>query len=110
MESVVYIQGNDGVKKFYLDFQYSPLHEPGEGISGIMITANDVTERVEARQKVEESENRFRNMVMQSPVAKTILRGRDHIIEMANPVMMEKIWRKKESEVVGKKYWMCFLN
>ncbi|MEJ0104847.1 MAG: hypothetical protein WDO19_20835 [Bacteroidota bacterium] len=38
MESPVYT-GNDGVKKFYLDFQYSPLHEPGEGISGIMITA-----------------------------------------------------------------------
>lgn len=59
-ESVAYVQGNDGMKKFYLDFEYSPLFEKGGSISGIMITVNDVTQNVEARLQLEDAEERLR--------------------------------------------------
>ncbi|HMG83038.1 MAG TPA: PAS domain S-box protein [Ferruginibacter sp.] len=59
-ESVVYIQGDDGLKKFYLDYEYSPLLETDGTISGIMITVNDVTQRVMAKQKIEIEEARLR--------------------------------------------------
>src|ERR1700733_14969535 len=54
------VQGDDGLKNFYLDFEYTPLLETDGSISGIMVTVNDVTEKVEARKKVEDAEERLR--------------------------------------------------
>lgn len=59
-ESIAYVQGDDGMKKFYLDFEYAPLYESNGTISGIIITVNNATERVEARQKLEDAEARLR--------------------------------------------------
>ncbi len=59
LESVAYVQGDNGMQKFYLDFEYAPLYETDRSISGIIITVNNVTEKVEARMKVEESEKRL---------------------------------------------------
>ena len=86
----------------YFNFVYHPLREEDGIISGIMVVAMEVTTMVRAKQQLEESEKNFRNMVMQSPIAMTILRGKDHIIELANSVMLNNIWRKSESEVIGK--------
>jgi PAS domain S-box-containing protein len=59
-ESVAYVQGDDGLRKFYLDYEYAPLFDAESNPSGIIITVNDVTEKVEARKSVEHSEERLR--------------------------------------------------
>ncbi len=87
----------------YFDFMYQPLREDNGTISGIIVVATEVTESVKAKFKLAESEKQFRNLVMQSPIPMTIFMGEDHIIELANTNMIEKIWRKKESEVLGRK-------
>ncbi len=65
-------------------------------------TIRDITEEKTHQQQLEESEQRFRNLILQSPVAKAILKGKDHVVEMANEAILKNIWRKKESEVIGK--------
>ena len=85
----------------YFDFLYSPLREDDGSISGIIVTASEVTQSVKAKHFIAESEKQFRTMVMNSPIPMTILRGSEFIIEMANKAMFETIWRKKEHEVVG---------
>ncbi len=65
-ESLIFINAEDGVHKFYIDFEYAPLREMGV-IYGIKITLIDVTEKVEARKKIEESENRFRSLTESIP-------------------------------------------
>jgi PAS domain S-box-containing protein len=65
-------------------------------------TIRDITEEKTHQQQLEESEQRFRNLILQSPVAKAILKGKDHIVEMANEAILKNIWRKEESEVLGK--------
>lgn len=87
----------------YFNLLYHPLREEDGFVSGVMVVATEVTESVKAKHSLAESEKQFRNMVMQSPIPMTILRGEDFIIEMANSVMFERIWRKKENEVTGKK-------
>jgi len=59
-ESPVFVQGDDGLKKFFLDYEYAALFEDDGSISGIMVTVNDVTEKVEAREKILKSEEKLR--------------------------------------------------
>ncbi len=86
----------------YFNFVYHPLKYEDGKISGIMVVAMEVTELVRSKHLLQESEKHFRNMIMQSPIPMTILRGKEYIIESANKVMFEKIWRKSESEIIGK--------
>ncbi len=46
----------------YFNFVYQPMRETNGIISGVMAVANDVTEQVNARIKVEESEARYRSL------------------------------------------------
>lgn len=53
-ESYALVKGDDGMKEFYIDFHYEPLLDIGSSTNGIMVTVNDVTEKVKAREKLEE--------------------------------------------------------
>jgi PAS domain S-box-containing protein len=66
-ESLAYVQGKNGLMKFYVDYDYTPLFDIAGEVSGLIITVNDVTERVEARKKLEESEKRFRLLADSMP-------------------------------------------
>jgi len=87
----------------YFNLIYHPLKDEDGKISGVMVVATEVTNLVKAKHALAESEKQFRSLVMQSPIAMCIVTGKDHIIEMANKVMIEKLWRKEENEIIGKK-------
>ncbi len=87
----------------YFNFVYQALKDEAGNITGIFVVANDVTNMVKARQALEESERQFRNMVMQSPIAMTIFRGPDYVIDIANQALLDNIWHKKAEEVMGRK-------
>jgi PAS domain S-box-containing protein len=97
-ESVAFVQGDDGLKKFYLDFEYSPLYEADGLVSGIMVTVNDVTEKVEARRKVEESEKRFRNVADNAPVL-IWMAGIDKLCTFFNTAWLDFRGRTMEQEI-----------
>lgn len=98
-----------GIKEpSYFNIVYHPLKENDGSISAIMIVATEVTESVNAKQLLEKRELHFRNMVMESPVPMTILRGKDLVIEMANSMMLDSIWQKTEVEVTGRKLMDVF--
>ncbi|GAA0880821.1 hypothetical protein GCM10009119_37910 [Algoriphagus jejuensis] len=90
------------LEQAYFNLVYHPLKEESGEIHSIMVVATEVTHTVIAKHLLEESEKHFRHMVMQSPIPMTILRGKDFIIESANQVMFENIWRKQETDVLGK--------
>jgi len=90
------------LEQAFFNFVYHPLKDEEDKISGIMVVAMEVTSTVRAKHLLQESEMHFRNMVMQSPIPMTILRGKKFIIESANKAMFENVWRKPEAEVVGK--------
>lgn len=87
----------------FFNFVYQALQEEDGQITGVIVVANEVTALVNAKRFIEESEREFRNMVMQSPIAMTTFRGTDFVIENANRTMLDKIWRMKEQDVIGKK-------
>jgi PAS domain S-box-containing protein len=57
----------DGVVDTYWDFTYQPMRNPEGRVEGILVHAMDVTDRVAARQAIEQSEERFRAIVDTTP-------------------------------------------
>lgn len=55
-------------KEVCLDFIYQPIRNADGVINGIFVMAVDVTEKVAARKKIEESENELRNIMDTAPV------------------------------------------
>ncbi|WP_133642422.1 PAS domain-containing protein [Zeaxanthinibacter enoshimensis] len=87
----------------YFNFIFYPVRDEDDLVTGVMLVATEVTESVLLSNKLKESAKQFRNLVIQSPIPMTILRGRDFVIEMANDIMINEIWRKDKDEVLGKK-------
>src|SRR5688572_4655679 len=63
-------------------------------------TLQDVTTQATARKKVEESEMRYNKMLMQSPFAFAIFKGKDMVIGLANNSMKEVLG--KGADIEGK--------
>ena len=88
------------LKEFYLNLSYTPVVEDGK-VTSVLHVAIDVTERVLARKSLEESEQNLRNIISKAPVAMGLVRGPNHVVEIANDRMFE-IWGRKEEEVLNK--------
>ncbi len=59
-EAEVFIDAQDGRQIFYIDFEYSPLQENKDSaVTGVIVSAYDVTETVEARRKATQAEERL---------------------------------------------------
>lgn len=58
-EAVAYIDGPGGMRKHYLDYQYAPMFDLDGSVSAIMVSVNDVTEKVESRQKISDAADRL---------------------------------------------------
>ncbi|MBE8724264.1 PAS domain-containing protein [Flavobacterium hungaricum] len=86
----------------YFNLVFHPLREADNKVSGIIIIAYEVTEEIKAKHLLAESEKAFRKIVMESPIAMAIFRGRDQKIEMANTTMMKTIWEREEKDTLGK--------
>ncbi|MVM30325.1 PAS domain-containing protein [Spirosoma sp. HMF4905] len=91
----------DGVlKDVYVDFDYKPLLGTDGLVASILVTATNVTDKVIASRKLEESEVRFRTIVEQAPVAIALLSGKDMIVETANEAVLAS-WGK-DATILGK--------
>jgi PAS domain S-box-containing protein len=90
------------VEKGYFNLIYQPLFEEGI-ITGIIVVASEVTSLVTTRHALEERQRHFSNLIMHSPIAMTIWRGPEFVIEVANETMLKELWRKTEKDVLGKK-------
>lgn len=91
----------DVLTPFYFNYSFTPLYEADGKIYGVMNTAAEVTDIVEAKQRIEESEHNLRAMILQAPVAMCILLGPKHVIEVANDLMIE-LWGKRKEDVMDK--------
>ncbi len=61
------------------------------------VTIKDLRSELQQIKQLAESEDRFRRIIQQSPMAIMILRGDDFILDMANPKMLEYIKRDHSS-------------
>ncbi len=67
----------------------------------VALLFTNITERKKSEDALRESEKRFRNMILQAPVAMCILKEPNHIVEIANDRQLE-IWGKTRIDVMNK--------
>jgi PAS domain S-box-containing protein len=96
-----FMRGNGEKEIVYFNYVYQPYHEDDGGISGVMVTAYDVTEQVMARKKIEESEEQLQSLFMQSPFALAYHEGIDFRLNIINEKALQTIG-KTLKEVIGK--------
>ena len=85
----------------YVDFVYESMRSEGNAFSRkIMVLAIDVTDKVLARKKIEESELRYKTLITESTVAIALYTGLELRIQYVNQIMTG-YWGKDFS-VIGK--------
>ena len=75
------------------------FNEKGE-VEVVAGTTRDITELKYAESKLQQSEARFRNLLQEAPVAATLFRGPDLVIEIANELTQQYWWKSKD--IIGK--------
>ncbi|MEO5777546.1 MAG: chemotaxis protein CheB [Flavobacterium sp.] len=94
------INRNGKPEERYFNLIYQPYKDVDDSITGVTALATEVTESVNSRKQIEESEKRFSNILSQSMMSIAILKGADLIIAFANEKMMTS-WGKG-NDIVGK--------
>lgn len=92
------------LQKFFFNFSYKPLRDANGEIYGILNMAIDVTEMVNNKRKLQESENAFRNLIMKAPVGICLLKGDEFIVDIANDQYADLVGRSYQ-ELMNRPIW-----
>jgi PAS domain S-box-containing protein len=77
-----------------------PYFNPDGSFAGFAGFCMDINEIIEGRRALSQSEDRFKAMIAEAPVATCLFVGRDMVIEVANDIMLG-YWGKDNS-IIGK--------
>jgi PAS domain S-box-containing protein len=98
-ERPVLLPRDGKIEMVYVNFVYHPFRDGDGTVSGVIAVAIDVTSQVIARKKIEESEQKFRSLVEQAPVAISVIQGNDYVMELVNS-SMEEILQKPAADLL----------
>lgn len=100
-EIVARLNHNGNLEDRYFNIVYQPQRNVSGKIEGVAVIANEVTPQALLNKKIKVSEERFRLLVQQAPLAICVLRGVDYVIETINEAMVE-LWGSKIEETLHK--------
>src|SRR5918993_4672546 len=92
------IYRNGKLEDVYWTFGYSPVMDESESPAGVLVTCTETTKTVQAIKKVQESENNLRNIIVNGPVAMSLLSGPSFIVEIATARMYE-LWGRSAEQL-----------
>ncbi|MFY0482374.1 PAS domain-containing protein [Flavobacterium sp. PLA-1-15] len=93
---------NGELVQYYYDFWYKPMINSAGEVYGILSTAVDVTEKIIAQQRIEQSQRKLRSVVESAPFPIGVYVGREMKIQLANQSIID-VWGKG-NDVIGKLY------
>ena len=84
---LVPILRHGALQDVYWTYGYSPIDEPEfpHGVGGVLVVCTETTEQVLAKQRLSAERERFVQLFDQAPTFLAVLRGPEHVIELANP-------------------------
>lgn len=103
----LFIKRSDKLEETYFTFSYSPILNDDGSVGGLFCACIETTEKVksveelkESKERLQESETRFRTMIEQAPAAMFMFRGENMVIDMANAIALKMIQRTEA--IIGK--------
>jgi PAS domain S-box-containing protein len=92
--------GANGETRVY-EYIFSPVFAADRSVEEVTCTARDITERERMERALAESEQKLQKVFAQAPIAIVVFRGRDFVIELANPFYQALVQGK---ELVGRRF------
>ncbi len=80
----------------YWTYSFGPIDDDAapDGIGGVLVVCTETTEQAHARQQAVQDVERLASLFQQAPGFMALLRGPDHVFELANPAYMELVGRR----------------
>jgi signal transduction histidine kinase/ActR/RegA family two-component response regulator len=74
-------------------YSYGPIDEATapNGVGGVLVICTETTEVVRAEQRMAAERERFSELFRQAPSFMAVLRGPEHVFELANPAYLELV-------------------
>ncbi|MEO8364775.1 MAG: PAS domain-containing protein [Pseudoxanthomonas sp.] len=100
--ALVPITRNGRREDVYWTYSYSPLDLPEaeHGVGGVLVVCSETSEQVIAERTYHAQSHRLQQMFQQAPGFMAMLRGPEHVFEMANPAYLRLVG---DVQVVGKR-------
>ena len=95
------IYRNGKIEEVYWTFSYSPVTNDSGKIDGVLVICNETTDKVKIFKKLEDSNTRYLNNILQTPSAMSVFRGSEFVVEIANERMLE-LWGRENTDVQNK--------
>jgi signal transduction histidine kinase len=78
------------LREVYWTYSYSPIDEPASahGVGGVLVTCAETTQQVLSERRLAIEREKFLRLFDQAPTFLALLRGPDHLFEMANQEYM----------------------
>jgi PAS domain S-box-containing protein len=99
-ETPVTLIHNGEEKTRYYDFVIFPQRNIKKEVKGIGIIVTEVTSQAILNKNIKESAIRFATTVHQAPVAISVLKGEDYVVEVANEKQLE-LWGVTKEQVLN---------
>lgn len=93
------IRGTSEFKVKYFNLQNTPIKDDNSNISYILHSVEDVTDKKQLGLSLEIERQRFNDLYFEAPSCMGILKGPNHVYELANPLYLELIGVQ---DVIGK--------
>ncbi|WP_370269195.1 sensor histidine kinase [Nioella sp.] len=87
------------VQETYWNYSFTAIRGEDNRIAGIFNQGNETTQVVQARLNAAQEVSRLSRMFRQAPGAIAILRGPDHVFDIANPAYLELVGKE---DILGK--------
>ncbi len=86
----------------YWTYSFGPIDEPGfaHGVGGVLVICTETTEQVLAERRLSAEREKIIQLFDQAPTFLALLRGPDHVIDLANPGYRKLVGNRP---VVGRK-------
>lgn len=100
-DALVVLNRSGKLEDVYMDFSYKALRNSNGEVYATLVAAADVTERYKIKRQLEESEQRFKNLVRDATTAIVVLTGPEMKVEIVNEAYGRLI-ELKPDDLLGK--------
>jgi PAS domain S-box-containing protein len=81
-------------------FSYSPVRDETGGIAGMFCACTETTQEVKSRAALKAEQDRLRELFKQAPGFMAMLRGQEHVFELANDAYLQLVGHRRD--IIGK--------